>query len=90
MQLLRGVRIGKHRVEIDGVPGWLLYQPADGRVVVPEAPQSGDAETAPERLAAVSGLAGLASLLARDDVGSQRGVPQVRSFRSGVRRRRWI
>jgi hypothetical protein len=41
VQLLRSTRIGQSiEVEVEGVPGWLLYQPADGRVVVPEQPQT--------------------------------------------------
>ena len=66
VQLLRSVRIGQSiEVEIDGVPGWLLYQPADGRVVVPEAPQAVTLKLLPKGSLRFLGSQGLASLLAR-------------------------
>ena len=66
VQLLRSVRIGQSiEVEVEGVPGWLLYQPADGRVVVPEAPQTVTLKLLPKGSLRFLGSQGLASLLAR-------------------------
>ena len=66
VQLLRSVRIGQSiEVEVEGMPGWLLYQPADGRVVVPEAPQTVTLKLLPKGSVRFLGSQGLASLLAR-------------------------
>jgi tetratricopeptide (TPR) repeat protein len=66
VQLLRSVRIGQSiEVEVEGMPGWLLYQPADGRVVVPEAPQTVTLKLLPKGSLRFLGSQGLASLLTR-------------------------
>ncbi len=66
VQLLRSNRIGQSiEVEVEGVPGWLLYQPADGRVVVPEQPQTVALKLLPKGSLRFLGSQGLASLLAR-------------------------
>jgi tetratricopeptide (TPR) repeat protein len=66
VQFLRSVRIGQSiEVEVEGVPGWLLYQPADGRVVVPEAPQTVTLKLLPKGSLRFLGSQGLASLLQR-------------------------
>jgi tetratricopeptide (TPR) repeat protein len=66
VQLLRSVRIGQSiEVEVEGVPGWLLYQPADGRVVVPESPQTVTLKLLPKGSLRFLGSQGLASLLTR-------------------------
>jgi hypothetical protein len=64
VQLLRSTRIGQSiEVEVEGVPGWLLYQPADGRVVVPEQPQTVTLKLLPKGSLRFLGSQGLASLL---------------------------
>ena len=66
VQLLRSTRLGQSiEVEVEGVPGWLLYQPADGRVVVPEQPQTVKLNLLPKGSLRFLGSQGLASLLAR-------------------------
>ena len=66
VQFLRSNRIGQSiEVEIEGVPGWLLYQPADGRVVVPEQPQTVALKLLPKGSLRFLGSQGLASLLSR-------------------------
>ncbi len=66
VQLLRSTRVGQSiEVEIEGVPGWLLYQPADGRVVIPEQPQTVALKLLPKGSLRFLGSQGLASLLAR-------------------------
>ena len=66
VQLLGSNRIGQSiEVEVEGVPGWLLYQPADGRVVVPEQPQTVKLKLLPKGSLRFLGSQGLASLLAR-------------------------
>jgi tetratricopeptide (TPR) repeat protein len=66
VQLLRSTRIGQSiEVEVEGVPGWLLYQPADGRVVVPEQPQTVTLKLLPKGSLRFLGSQGLASLLSR-------------------------
>jgi tetratricopeptide (TPR) repeat protein len=66
VQLLRSTRIGQSiEVEVEGIPGWLLYQPADGRVVVPEQPQTVTLKLLPKGSLRFLGSQGLASLLAR-------------------------
>ncbi|MBL9045218.1 MAG: hypothetical protein JNM83_26660 [Myxococcales bacterium] len=66
VQLLRSTRLGQSiEVEVEGVPGWLLYQPADGRVVVPEQPQTVTLKLLPKGSLRFLGSHGLASLLAR-------------------------
>ncbi len=66
VQLLGSNRIGQSiEVEVEGVPGWLLYQPADGRVVVPEPPQTVKLKLLPKGSLRFLGSQGLASLLAR-------------------------
>ena len=66
VQLLRSTRIGQSiEVEVEGVPGWLLYQPADGRVVVPEQPQTVALKLLPKGSLRFLGSQGLASLLSR-------------------------
>ena len=66
VQLLGSNRIGQSiEVEVEGVPGWLLYQPADGRVVVPEQPQMVKLKLLPKGSLRFLGSQGLASLLAR-------------------------
>ena len=66
VQLLRSTRVGQSiEVEVEGIPGWLLYQPADGRVVVPEQPQTVTLKLLPKGSLRFLGSHGLASLLAR-------------------------
>ncbi|MBL9045222.1 MAG: hypothetical protein JNM83_26680 [Myxococcales bacterium] len=66
VQLLRSNRLGQSiEVEVEGVPGWLLYQPADGRVVVPEQPQTVALKLLPKGSLRFLGSQGLASLLSR-------------------------
>jgi hypothetical protein len=66
VQLLRSTRVGQSiEVEVEGVPGWLLYQPADGRVVVPEQPQTVTLKLLPKGSLRFLGSQGLASLLSR-------------------------
>ena len=98
VQLLRSTRIGQSiEVEVEGVPGWLLYQPADGRVVVPEQPQTVTLKLLPKGSLRFLGSQGLANLLApmigwRDAVAAparhRRGWLFVRSQRPGDHRRR--
>ena len=73
------------------MPGWLLCQPADGRVVVPESTTDGDTEAAAEGSIRCGFWArGLASLLARMMSEARRAPATVRSCRSGVFRRQWF
>ena len=66
VQFLRSTRVGQSiEVAVEGVPGWLLYQPADGRVVVPEQPQTVTLKLLPKGSLRFLGSHGLASLLAR-------------------------
>ena len=66
VQLLRSTRVGQSiEVEVESIPGWLLYQPADGRGVVPEQPQTVTLKLLPKGSLRFLGSQGLASLLAR-------------------------
>ncbi len=66
VQLLRSARVGQSiEVEVEGIPGWLLYQPADGRVVVPEQPQTVALKLLPKGSLRFLGSQGPASLFQR-------------------------
>ena len=82
LQLLNIVRPGHTiEVEVNGVPGFLLYQPAGGRLVVPEAPQTVMLRLLPKGSLRFMEHEGLASMIqrlmseAKDRVAAATGPP---------------
>jgi hypothetical protein len=66
LQLLQIIRPGQEiEVEVSNVPGWMLYQPADGRLVVPQAPQTVTLRLLPKGSLRFLEHQGLASLTQR-------------------------
>ncbi len=66
LQLLHIIRPGQEiEVEVSSVPGWMLYQPADGRLVVPQAPQTVTLRLLPQGSLRFLEHQGLASLTQR-------------------------
>ena len=66
LQLLQIVRPGQQiEIEVGSVPGWVLYQPADGRLVVPQAPQTVTLRLLPKGSLRLLEHEGIASLIRR-------------------------
>jgi len=76
LQLLQIVRPGQQiEIEVGSVPGWVLYQPADGRLVVPQAPQTVTLRLLPKGSLRLLEHEGIASLIRRLMSESKDRVP---------------